>query len=131
MGILLDANKYEWFIKNLCGRAGLTEEAAEITAKVLVGNDKMGILTHGTYHLDSYIKKFAAGGIDPQAVPEVVAEGPAWALMDAHHAMGSVAGWKAMEKAIYKAGTAGVDYVGIKDSSHFGSCAYYSIMAAD
>ncbi len=130
MGVLLDADKYERFITEICERAGLRPEDAEISAKVLVGNDRLGMHTHGVYHLDSYLMKLPSRGIDPEAVCEVVREGPSWAVMDAHHAMGPVAGWRAMEKAMEKAAETGVSYVGIRDSSHFGTCAYFALMAA-
>lgn len=130
MGHLIDAEKYEKYIADICESAGLSREDAEISAKVLVGNDQLGMHTHGVYHLDSYINKFPSKGIDPKAVCEVVKEGPSWALMDAHHSMGPVSAWRGMEKAIEKARKTGVAYVGVKDGSHFGTCAYFSLMAA-
>lgn len=130
MPILVNCQQYKSFVKEVCLVSGLREEDAEITSTVLVENDKMGIFTHGTFQLYNYVKKIKAGGIDPLAIPEVISSGPTWAIMNAHTAIGMVAGWKAMEIAIQKAEKIGLSYVGISNSSHFGTCAYYALMAA-
>ena len=110
-------------------RSGLRKEDAATTADVLVTTDTWGIFTHGTNSLRDYVRKVKAGGIDPRAVVEVAAEGPAGALVDGHAAMGMVTASKAMEVAIRKAKTAGIGYVGVKDGTHFGSAGYYASMA--
>lgn len=130
MSVLVNCQPYKNFVKEVCLAAGLREESAEITSTVLVENDKMGIFTHGTFRLNIYIKKIRAGGINPCAIPKIQSEGPTWAIMDADTAIGMVSGWKAMELAIKKAEKLGMSYVGISNSSHFGTCAYYALMAA-
>jgi hypothetical protein len=54
---------------------GMSEPDAQITADVLVRTDMRGIYTHGTVSLRRYIQLMRDGGIDPNAVPEVTAEG--------------------------------------------------------
>lgn len=109
---------------------GLSRKDAETVADVLVGTDTFGVLTHGTKNLLGYATKLRAGGLNPKAVPEVAAEGPAWALMNGNQAMGMVSGSRAMELAVEKAKQCGIAYVGVKNSCHFGAAGYYANIAA-
>lgn len=108
---------------------GMGFEDAQITADVLVSTDAFGTHSHGTKNLKKYMEKVKAGGIDPKAVPEVASEGPGWAVMDGHNAIGMVSSYKAMEKAISKAKSSGIGYVGLKNGCHFGAAGYYANMA--
>lgn len=110
-------------------RAGMRERDAGIAAEVLVTTDTWGTYTHGTNHLRNYVNKIKAGGIDPQAVPEVIAEGPSWAIVDGHSALGMVTSCQAMELAISKAKAAVISYVGVRNSAHFGAAGYYASLA--
>jgi ureidoglycolate dehydrogenase (NAD+) len=110
-------------------KSNMREADARITAEVLVTTDTWGIYTHGTKHLRVYLSKLRAGGINAQAMPEVISEGPAWAIVDAHQAMAMVSSYKAMEQAIRKAKACGIGYVGVKNSTHFGAAGFYANMA--
>ncbi|MGL4649934.1 MAG: Ldh family oxidoreductase, partial [Caldilineaceae bacterium] len=110
-------------------KSGLGAEDARLVAEVLVTTDMWGIHTHGTRHLRNYLRKMRAGGIDTQAVPEVVSEGEVWAIIDGHAAIGMVPSCMAMELAIRKARTYGLAYVGVHNSGHFGAAGYYANMA--
>lgn len=109
--------------------AGLGEADAATAARVLVTTDTWGTFSHGTYHLRNYINKIRARGIDVRARPQIVGEGPAWAIMDGHVALGMVTSCAAMELAIHKAAAQGISYVGVRNSTHFGAAGYYASMA--
>ncbi|MEA4893708.1 MAG: Ldh family oxidoreductase [Oscillospiraceae bacterium] len=111
-------------------KAGMKPEYAKLTAEVLSETDGYGTHSHGTKNLHNYIKKARAGGLDIKAEPEVVKEGPAFAVMDAKNAMGMVSGVLAMELACKKAAQAGIGIVTVKNSCHFGAAGYYANMAA-
>ncbi|MBM3700931.1 MAG: Ldh family oxidoreductase [Actinobacteria bacterium] len=111
-------------------KVGMSIEDAEITADVLVTTDLFGIYTHGTNNLRNYIKKIKAGGIDPKAIPQIIAEGENWTLLDSGSAMGMVESYKAMAMAIAKAKVSTFGFVGVKNGSHFGAAGYYANMAA-
>lgn len=53
------------------------------------------------------------------------------AIFDACNGMGQVASCRAMKKAIEKAGTTTIGICGVRNSNHFGTAAYYSVMAAE
>ena len=111
-------------------RSGLSETDARTTARVLVTTDTWGVFSHGTKQLLHYLRKVRAGGINPRATPEIVKEGPSWALVDGHCAMAMVSACLAMEQAIRKAKISGLAYVGVKNSTHFGAAGYYANLAA-
>ncbi len=121
-------------LKDFCVEAmlksGIREEDARITAEVLVTTDTCGVYTHGTKQLRFLLKNFRTGRLDTKAVPEVVSEGPSWAIVDGHYAMPLVTSCTAMELAIEKAQATGIAYVGVTHSSHFGAAGYYANMAA-
>lgn len=111
-------------------RAGVSEADARTITQVLVTTDTFGVLSHGTKNLYQYILKMHAGGLDPKAVPEIEAEGPAWAIVNANASAGMVSASKAMRLAIEKAKTTGIAYVGVRNSCHFGAAGYYANLAA-
>ena len=111
-------------------KSGLRPGDAELTAEVLVTTDTWGTFTHGTRQLRGLLKNVRTGRLDPKAEIEVVAEGPAWAMVDGHYVMPPATSCRSMELAIKKAKACGVGYVGVKHSSHFGAAGYYAVMAA-
>ncbi len=70
-----------------------------------------------------------AGGINPFASPEVLAEGDSWAVVDGHSCMGMLICSLAMTLAIEKARKNTIAWVGVRNSSHFGAAGYYAHMA--
>ena len=112
-------------------KSGMRDEDARVTAEVLVTNDTWGIHTHGTKLLRPLWQNVRDGRLDVQAVPEVICEGPAWAIIDGHYAMPMVSSYLAMETAIEKAKATGIAYTGVRHSSQFGAAGYYANMAVE
>lgn len=109
--------------------AGLPARHAGIAAEALVTTDTWGILTHGTKNLPGYIRRIRAGGIRARAHPKIIRQGPAWAIIDGDSALGMVASVFAMKTAISRARRAGIGYVGVRNSCHFGAAGYYASLA--
>jgi ureidoglycolate dehydrogenase (NAD+) len=112
-------------------KAGLSAEDAQITAEVLVTTDTWGVHTHGTKQLRPLLKNFRDRKMDLQASAELILEGPSWAIFDGHRSMPMVTSTVAMRKAMEKARSMGIAYVGVRNSGHFGAAGYYANMAAD
>ena len=110
---------------------GMTDSDACIVADKLVLADSWGTFTHGNKLLGGYIKRLEAGGTDPLGQAQVASEGPAWAIVDGGNAMGQIGCDFAMRKAIELADTAGVAYVGVRNTNHFGAAGVYPAMAAE
>ena len=119
----------EAFCNEAMLKSGLRKEDARIAAEVLVMTDTWGVHTHGTRQVRPLMKNVRTGRINPQAVPEVVAEGPAWAMVDGHYAMPMVSACLAMRMAMKKAKASGIGYGGVLHSSHYGAAGYYATMA--
>ena len=124
------ADKLESFTVSALLSAGLGEPDARTTADVLVTTDTWGVFTHGTKSLRGYIRRLRGGGLRANACPRVVAEGPAWGMVDADSAIGMVGSTFAMRLAMAKAKASGIGYVGVRNSCHFGAAGYYAAMAA-
>lgn len=129
--IKVDAVKYEEFCKAACMKMGLSEAVADATAHYLVRTDKLGTFTHGTPNVLPYLKKVEAGGIVRDANPQVVAEGPAWAVIDGGNGMGYYNARVAMDLGMKKASECGLSYVVVRDSSHYGACGVYAVEGAE
>ncbi len=112
-------------------KCGMSEEDSRIAASVLVTTDTWGVHSHGTKSLRQYLKRMRAGGLNCNAVPEIVKQGSSWAMVDGHNALAMVTGYRAMEIAIEKAKSGGIAYVGARNSCHFGAAGYYANMAAE
>lgn len=121
----------EAFCVEAMRRYGLREEDARLSARIFVTNDTWGVHTHGTRQLRSLLKNFTIGRLDAMAVAEVVKDGPAFALIDGHNAMPPVTAHRAMMLAIDKARSAGIGYVSVIHTSHFGAAGYYANLAAE
>jgi ureidoglycolate dehydrogenase (NAD+) len=111
-------------------KAGLTLQDAQTVAEVLVMTDTWGTFSHGTGALANYVNTMRVGGINPSAIPEVIAEGTGWAIVDGRSSMGMLGSSMGMNLAIAKARANTISWVGVRDSSHFGAAGYYANMAA-
>ncbi len=121
----------ESFVIEAMRRYGLRDEDAQLSARILVMTDSWGVHTHGTRQLRPLLKNFPLGRLKADATAEVIREGVAWALMDGHHAVPFVTAYSAMQLAIQKARTAGIGYVSVIHTSHFGAAGYYATLAAE
>lgn len=120
----------EQFTVEALRRLGVTTADAQTTADALVIADTWGTFTHGTKLLVGYLRRLRGGGIRTDVRPAVLSDGPAWAIVDGGSALGQVIGTFAMETAVNKARSAGISYVGVRNSNHFGAAGYYPWLAA-
>jgi LDH2 family malate/lactate/ureidoglycolate dehydrogenase len=110
-------------------KLGVPREDAEITARTMVISNLRGVDTHGVTRLSAYAAKLKGGALSPTVNLTTERETLATALLDGHDGIGQVISYRAMQMAIRKAETAGVSYVAVKNSNHFGAAAYYPMMA--
>jgi LDH2 family malate/lactate/ureidoglycolate dehydrogenase len=115
----------------ILGAWGMPEAEAAITADHMIYPDLCGIDGHGVATLLHYQDSIRGGSIAIPASVEVVAEGPATALLDGGGGLGHLPADRAMKMAIAKARQNGVAVVVVRDSGHFGAAGSYATMAAD
>lgn len=122
------AEQLQEYLEEAMRICGMRADDARVTADVLVTTDTWGVYTHGSKQLRPLLA-LRPDRMNVTAVPEVVAEGAAWAVVDGHHAMAMVSSNMAMTKAIEKAKASGIGYVGVRNSNHFGGAGDYATLA--
>jgi len=122
-------------LKDFCRRAFLklevSPEDSEITADVLVQADLRGIDSHGVARLRRYVKGIQVGQMLPRPEVKVVHETSTTALIDGGGGLGPPVGVRGMRMAIQKAKDAGVGFVAVRNSNHYGIAGYYAMMALE
>ena len=110
---------------------GIPREDAEICADVLLESDKRGIESHGVNRFKPvYLDRIRDGIQNPVTNFEIIKETPTTSVVDGHHGMGQVIGYKAMDMALKKAKEYGMGMVVVRNSCHYGIAGYYTSMAA-
>lgn len=103
----------------------VSREHAREVADCLVLADLRGVDSHGVIRLPVYAGRIRKNVVNGRAVPCVVRTHAAATLMDGDNGLGAVVGSRAMEKAIEHATTAGIGFVGVRRTNHFGIASYY------
>lgn len=111
--------------------AGLSQENAEISSRILIEADMMGLNTHGVVRVPEYTDRLRRGGVNPSAAIDVDRRAPSLAVVDGDNGLGTVVGSKALEAALGMVTETGIAYVGCKNSNHFGALAPYALQACD
>jgi ureidoglycolate dehydrogenase (NAD+) len=110
-------------------KRNVPESDASITIDSLVEADLRGVASHGMQRLCWYAQRLQNGGTNARPDVRVLTETPGTALVDGDHGLGQVVSHRAMKIAIAKAHTAGIGVVSVRNSHHFGACAYWAEMA--
>ncbi|HBB18739.1 MAG TPA: malate dehydrogenase [Syntrophus sp. (in: bacteria)] len=119
------------FCTQVLQKLDVPRDEAEITAGSLITANLRGVDTHGVLRLPLYAARLKRGAMTPSVTLTTEKETVATALLDGHNGIGQVVACRAMEIAIRKAREAGVSYVAVKHSNHFGAAAYYPMMALE
>jgi LDH2 family malate/lactate/ureidoglycolate dehydrogenase len=112
-------------------QSGLSSEDAEVSARILVEADMMGLGTHGVVRIPGYADRMRGGGVDPHAVVHMDQRSPSLAIAEGNNGLGTVVGSKALAAALEMVAETGIAYVGCRNSNHFGAMAPYALKACD
>ncbi len=118
------------FVINLLRNQGVSGEEAEIIARHLVWNDMVGRYNHGTSRLPAYLKRLEQGLISSPCNPQFEVKSNAVTVIHGNDGFGQYLGHIGMTKAIEAADAHGIGLVGVNNSNHFGTGAYYVDLAA-
>ena len=116
------------FIEHILTKVGLPAGDAHRAATLMAEADARGADGHGIFRLPQYVKRIQSAGINPRPDIHVIQERPATALVDGDNGMGHLVMSRAAEIAIEKAKTAGVAWVGARNSNHAGPASLYARM---
>ena len=120
----------ESFCQSIFAAVGFAEDDAQIVAEIIVECEMRGIASHATRLIPALVRHVHGGGVDPQAKLEVLDEGSAWSMIDAHGALGHLAAYHAVHVAMKKARTSGVGLAGVRRGNHLGALGAYALMCA-
>ncbi len=128
--VRVGAESLKAFTATVFERVGMPPEDAAIEAEVLVWANLRGVDSHGVLRIPSYVEFVDRGDMNPRPKIQVEKETAATLLVDADRAFGPVVTTMAMTRAIRKAREAGIGWAVIRNTTHQGAMAYYSLMAA-
>ena len=109
---------------------GMDAEDAAIAADALTDADLRGIDSHGISLLALYARWLGEGLFDFKAKPQMLRDGPTFALIDGQGGVGYPVSVRATKLAVEKARTAGIAAVTVRNSRHFGTAGYYARLGA-
>ncbi|WP_075618857.1 Ldh family oxidoreductase [Paenisporosarcina indica] len=124
-----DWKKLEKFCFDVFVKAGVSQESAKIVADSLIQADLRGVESHGVVRTSIYLERIEKNMIDSKSDIKVESESDATALVNGNNNFGSVVGSFALDVAIQKAKEKGAGIVGVKESNHFGTGAFYALKA--
>jgi len=125
-----DPDFLEHCYRRVLGRLGFSAEHARILARCVSDGDRNGKLTQGMGVFEIPVLLARTGVMDVSAVPEMVDEGPTWAVVDAHRSSGQWALTMATEAAIAKARDHAIAVAFARDFNDAGAFGTYVRMAA-
>ncbi len=130
-GRRFEAAKLQSFAVSILEKVGVPQRNAEIVARSLLAANLRGVDTHGITRLPIYVERVQAGLTDGRTQGIVVSEGDTTAVVDGQNGLGQVIGTTGMRLALDKAEKSGVGFATVRNSTHFGTAAYYAMMALD
>ena len=119
----------ESFIARAFEAVALPAADARAIAELMTRADVNGSEGHGVFRLPQYIRRIKGGAVNVRPNVRVEREAAAMALIDGDNGMGHLVMKFAAERAIEKAKSAGVAWVGAKWSNHAGPASLYASMA--
>ena len=108
----------------------MPHEDARLVADSLVQADLWGHQSHGVLRTGWYVARLKSGAMKAVTQPRFQVDAGAAALIDGNDGVGQVIATFATRDAIRRAQAHGVAAVAVRDSNHFGTCMYYTRMAA-
>lgn len=131
MEIRIKEENLKGFCENIFMKAGLSREDAFTVADSLIFANIRGIDSHGVVRLPFYVERLRQGGTKSKPRIRKIKEKAASVLLDGDNGMGQVVGMYATRLAMEKAKEAGVCFVGVKGSSHYGVASYYTVKTTE
>ncbi len=125
------AKEIRVFLNGLFEAAGVPKKTYRPVVDGLILTSLRGVDSHGIRLALHYVRSVAAGRINKNPKISFQKTARATAMMNADHAYGIVAGMEAMRKAMELGRQNGIGMVAVKNSTHFGAAALYSLAAAE
>lgn len=129
--VLVTHTRLHEFIVDVLMALKMARTPAETTAGHMVRTDLRGVDSHGIGMLPRYVEWSREGYLRLDSEPRVLRDDGAMALFDAGKGLGHYVSTLAMRKAIEKARMYSIGIATVRNSSHFGAAANYSMLALE
>lgn len=129
--ILASLEALDGFCRSAFTAAGADAATSEAATASMLHGTRFGVDSHGVRLLEHYVRALEGGRIQKAPTLRFTRKAGAVTMLDAGHAQGALAAYRAMDHAVEIAGEMGVGAVGITDSSHFGPAGAYALRAAE
>jgi LDH2 family malate/lactate/ureidoglycolate dehydrogenase len=128
--IKIDADRLRAFGTAVYETIGVPADRAALVADTLVQADLWGHQSHGVMRMPWYAARVRSGACNAAATPTFEVDSGAIAVIDGHDGLGQAISAYAMGEAIRRAKTFGMCAIAVRNSGHFGTAMYYTLMAA-
>lgn len=119
------------FGRDVLVATGVPPTDAQLLADSLVTAELWGHSSHGMLRLPWYVERLRSGAMTPVTDPlPVIDHGPV-VVVDGRHGIGQVLTDHAVKLGVERARQHGVSVVGVRNSNHFGTAAYFTRQAAE
>jgi LDH2 family malate/lactate/ureidoglycolate dehydrogenase len=125
----VDPDRLRDFATSTYCALGVPEADARLVADTLVQADLWGHQSHGVLRLMWYGERIRRGMMQAVTKPEFAVDAGAVAVIDGHDGIGQVLTTLAAREAIKRAKAHGIGAVAVRNSNHFGTAMYYTLMA--
>jgi len=127
----LDPTRLQQLATEVYQSIGVPEQDAQLAADTLVQADLWGHQSHGLLRLAWYVARLKSGAMKAVTQTSLTVDAGAICVMDGHDGIGQVITRQAVDQAVARAKLHGVGVVSIRNSNHFGTCMYYTRIAAE
>ncbi|MCM3568540.1 Ldh family oxidoreductase [Neobacillus mesonae] len=119
------------FCKQVLVNAGMNLEDALVASDSIVKANLEGVDSHGISRLPIYVRRFRDGRININPNVQLVQKTASVLLADGDNGLGHVVSHRAIVKGIEMAKQSGMCAIGVKNSNHFGTAAYFCQLASE
>lgn len=127
---LVQASRLIELGERILSAVGVPADDAHLVSDSLVTAELWGHPSHGLLRLGWYIARLRNGVMTPVSKPAVTVDRGAVAVVDGREGIGQVVAAHACREAVRRASNYGVAAVGVRNSNHFGTAAYFTRMIA-
>jgi LDH2 family malate/lactate/ureidoglycolate dehydrogenase len=110
---------------------GVPAPDADLLADTLVTAELWGHASHGMLRLPWYVTRLRTGAMTAVTTVETVRDHGAVVVLDGRDGIGQVVTQRAVEVGVERARRHGISAVGVRNSGHFGTAAYFTRRAAE
>lgn len=119
------------FVAAVYRSEGAAQDDAWLAADAMVQADLWGHQSHGVLRLGWYYARLRSGAMRAQTQLGYPVDAGAIAVLDGGDSIGPVVAKHAAQDAIKRAKAHGIGAVSVRNSNHFGTCMYFTRMAAE